>query len=164
MYKYCSALLVLGLLLLPFSLSSVRAQGAAQEVMNGVSAVRSFYQAFRTSDTTLLDRDLAADWKDYPLNPGREPGLEGFKPVVTAYRKVFPDLKVINYAVIVGRDYVTVHSTFEGTPTAPFPGHAPNDRSISFRAFDSHRLQNGKIAESWQLENYCGTAAQLSRP
>ena len=136
MYKYRLALLALGLLLLPFSLSSVRAQGATQEVVNGVSAVRSFYQAFRTGDTTLLDRALAVDWKDYPLNPGQGPGLEGFKPVVTAYREVFPNLKVTNHAVIVGGDYVTVRSTFEGTPTAPFLGLAPNGRSISFRAFD----------------------------
>lgn len=156
-------LLALGLLLLPLSLASARAQGATQEVVNGVSAVQSFYQAFRTGDTTLLDCALTADWKDRPLNPGQRPGLEGFKPVLVAYREVFPDL-ITNHAVVVGGGYVTVRSTFEGTPTAPFLGLAPNGGSVNFRAFASHRLQNGKIAESWQLEDYYGAAAQLGRP
>ena len=164
MYKFHSALLVLGLLLLTFSLSSGRAQGATQKVVNGLSAVQNFYEAFRTGDTALLDRALSKDWKDYPLNPGQGRGSEGFKPVVTAYREVFPDLKITNHAVIVGGDYVTVRSTFEGTPAAPFLGLAPNGRSISFRAFDIHRLENGKIVESWHLEDFYRAAAQLGGP
>lgn len=34
-------------------------------------------------------------------------------------------------------------------------------RRIGFRAFDFHELRDGKIARSWQLEDFADALAQL---
>ncbi len=142
-------------------LSTVQAQDVSPALLRAPHAVQNFYRAFLTGDGKLLDSALSVDWQDLPLNPGQLPGLAGMKPVVAGFHKTMPNLQITTDAVIIAGNYVTVRSTLKGTPAGPFLGFAPNGKSIEFRTTDIHRLVNGKIVQTWHLEDLFGAAAQL---
>ena len=124
-------------------------------------AIETFYESFRTGDTAPVEAVLAEDWQAYPPNPGQVPGIEGLNSVLGGYRTVFPDLQVTTDAVHVSGDYVTVRSTFTGTQEVEFLGITATGKAVEFRAVDIHHLVDGKITETWHLEDLFGVTIQL---
>jgi steroid delta-isomerase-like uncharacterized protein len=147
--------LVLGL----FALSNANAESPLEAAPQ---AVQDFYTAFVTGDVALGSNALAEDWNCVPLNPGQVPGREGFGPVLEGYRKTFPDLQVTIDQVVVSDEYVTVRETFTGTQQGDFLGVAATGKPVTFRATDVHHIVDGKIAETWHLEDLFGAYLQLT--
>jgi steroid delta-isomerase-like uncharacterized protein len=125
-------------------------------------AVATFYQSFRTGNTTPVEAVLAEDWVSYPSNPDQVTGIEGLNAVLGGYRTVFPDLAVRTDAVYVSGDYVTVRSTFTGTQAVDFLGVPATGKPVEFRAVDIHHIVDGKITETWHLEDLFGVTVQLA--
>jgi steroid delta-isomerase-like uncharacterized protein len=125
-------------------------------------AIEVFYESFRTGDTAPVVAVLAEDWAAYPPNPGQVPGIEGLNAVLGGYRAVFPDLDVRTDAVYVSGDYVTVRSTFTGTQEVDFLGVPATGKPVEFRAVDIHHIVDGKITETWHLEDLFGVTVQLT--
>lgn len=124
-------------------------------------AVRPFYDAFASGDTDSLDTCFAPDWRDNTLPPGRVPGLPGLKQAIQFLRAIVPDLSAAQDDVRVDQDVVTVRITFRGTNTGGWPGVAPTGSPVEFLAFDMHRVKDGRIAESWHLEDNLALMIQL---
>jgi steroid delta-isomerase-like uncharacterized protein len=122
---------------------------------------RAFYEPFRTGDTSVYDRVLAEDWANYPLDPGQQPGRAGIAPVVARFRADFADLSVTIEDVIVAGDKVTVRSTLRSTHRGDLLGLPPTGRAVEFMAIDIHRIEGGRIAETWHVEDYLGLLRQL---
>src|SRR5918997_1303555 len=81
--------------------------------------------------------------------------------VVAGFRAVFPDLAVTNEDVIVAGDKVTVRSTIRGTHQGDLLGIPPTGRAVEFMAIDIHRVEGGRIAETWHIEDYLSLLFQL---
>jgi steroid delta-isomerase-like uncharacterized protein len=123
-------------------------------------AVRRFYEALTTGDTTLVDQALAPGWESVPaLRSG--PGPEGWKASITHLRGVFPDIQVTIEDVVAAGDRVAVRSMSRGTHEGELLGVPGSGRPIEFRACDIHRLEQGRIVQTWHLEDYFDVAAQL---
>ena len=123
-------------------------------------AVRRFYDALSTGDTTLVDEALAADWEAVPaLRTG--PGADGWKASIAHLRGVLTDLTVTIEDVVVSGDLVAVRSVSRGVHTGELLGVPGTGRQIEIRASDFHRLADGLIVTTWHLEDYFGVAAQL---
>lgn len=130
--------------------------------MSHEAIARQFYVAFNTGDTSLLDQILAPDWVEYPWSyPEQIPGIESYKPVITGFRAVFPDVNFTNEDVIVANDKVTVRSVVTGTHSAPFLGVEPTGKQVQFNTIDIHRINDGKIVETWHIEDLFGALQQL---
>lgn len=129
---------------------------------DSAQTVRRFYEALSTGDTSIADEVLTADWEDIPLPPGSQPGAEGFKQTVAYLRSVFPDLSVTIEDMVVSGDRVAVRSTVRGTHQGEFLGVAATGRPVEFAAFDIHRLEAGRIAQSWHLEDLFGIQKQIA--
>lgn len=93
----------------------------------------------------------------------QKPGRDGLPPVIRYFRTVFPDLRVRIEDVIVSADgtLVTVRTVYSGTQRASFLGIAPTGARISFRTTDVHRVSQGRIAQTWHLEDTFGAYTQL---
>jgi steroid delta-isomerase-like uncharacterized protein len=133
-------------------------QGAA------IDLVRSFYEPFRTGDTSIYREILADDWVDLPLTPGQPQGPAGLPAQIGAFRRAFPDYDVTNEDLVADGDRVAVRNTVTGTHQGAFMGHAATGRRIAIRTMDLHQVRGGRIAITWHLEDFAGLMAQLSAP
>lgn len=125
------------------------------------ATVRRFYEAMSSGETGAADELLAPDWEDIPLAPGVSRGPEGYRQTVAYLRGAFPDLDVTIEDVVVSGDRVAVRSVVRGTHDGEILGVPATGRRVEFSAFDFHRLEGGRIAQSWHLEDNFGLLDQL---
>jgi steroid delta-isomerase-like uncharacterized protein len=147
--------------LLTAGIGLTAAQDATPTTDDPEAIARAFYEPFNTGDVSIYDRVLAEDWVDHPLAPGQAPGREGFKPIVGFFRTVFPDLQLVIEDVLVDGDKVAVRSTFRGTHQGEFFGIPPTGKQIEAMAIDIHRIENGRIVETWHVEDWLSIFGQL---
>lgn len=120
-----------------------------------------FYEPYRTGNLDLLDVVLASDWADHPPAPGQEPGPGPFKPRVAGLRHAFPDLAVQTEDVIAAGDRVVVRSVLTGTHQGQLLDIPPTGKPVAMRVIDIHRIADGRIAETWHIEDVLGMLEQL---
>jgi uncharacterized protein (DUF1330 family)/predicted ester cyclase len=130
-------------------------------VQDAETLVRRFYGAMSTGDTGDAAEYLADDWQDIPLPPGTPAGIDGYRATVAFLRSAFAGLEVEIEDVIVAGDRVAVRVLATGTHRGEILGIAPTGRTVSFRAFDFHRVVNGRIESSWHLEDFFSLRLQL---
>ena len=129
--------------------------------MDAEAAVRQFYTAMNTGDTSLLDEVLHPDWEDIPLPPGISRGRENYKPVIGWLRGVLSGFTVTHEDIVVAGNRVAVRSVSRGRHTGEMLGIPATGRQVEFRAFDFHRLEDGQIVQSWHLEDFYDLLRQL---
>ena len=123
--------------------------------------LKGFYEAFDTGNVESLDEFISLAWVDNTLPPGRNPGREGMKQAILALRGAVPDLHCSVEAVLSSGDIHSVRIIFSGTHTGPFLGAPPTGHLIRFIAFDMHRIADGRIVESWHLEDNITVLQQM---
>lgn len=64
--------------------------------------------------------------------------------------------------LIANEDVIAVRSRVGGTNTGTLFGNPPTGKTFAFTAMDTHRLSNGKIVQTWHVEDFAGLMAQLS--
>jgi steroid delta-isomerase-like uncharacterized protein len=128
--------------------------GLADAEQPAETTVRRFYEALSTGDTSAAEEFLAAEWEGITLLPGTARGPEGYRQTVAFLRAAFPDLAMEIEEILVAGDRVAVRSTAHGTHRGEIMGVAPTGRRVAFRAYDFHRLADGKIVQSWHLEDF----------
>ncbi|MET8720235.1 ester cyclase [Streptomyces misionensis] len=123
-------------------------------------AVKRFYDALATGDTSLVDAALAPDWEAVPaLRTG--PGADGWKKSIEHLRGVFSGLTVTIADVVASGDMVAVRSVGRGVHVGELLGVEGTGREVEFRASDFHQVVDGRIVRTWHLEDYFGIAAQI---
>jgi len=129
------------------------------------AAVRRLYEAMNTGDDTIVDdvvaNVLAPGWRNTPLPPGVVAGSEGFRGTVAFVRGVFPDFTITHEDLVATGDKVAVRSVSRGTHSAELLGIPASGRTVEYRAFDFHRIADGRIAETWHLEDNFALLSQL---
>jgi steroid delta-isomerase-like uncharacterized protein len=126
--------------------------------------VRSFYEPFRTGDTSVYSEILAEDWIDVPLAPGQHQGPTGIAGQIAAFRHAMPDYDVTHEDLIAAGDRVAVRNTISGTHQGAFMGYEPTGRRIEMRTMDIHQVCDGRIVATRHLEDFAGLIAQLTAP
>lgn len=94
------------------------------------------------------------------LPPGQR-GPEAFKSVVRLWRGAFSDWHMTIEELVAEGDYVANHFTTTGTHDAPLFGIPPTGKRIVVRSQELHRVTNGKVAESWIVDDVPGILVQL---
>jgi len=92
---------------------------------------------------------------------GLAPGLEVVKQWFTSYATAFPDGRTIIEDVIAEEDRVVTRTTFNGTHEAEIEGIPATGKKISMPGIAIFRLDNGKIAEGWLLNDNLSLMRQL---
>ena len=89
-------------------------------------------------------------------------GIQNFKKAVAEFTNAMPDLKVIIEDLVAEGDRVAVRFEEIGTHTgAPFAGIPPAGKRVVWRAVDIYRVENGKLAEEWFVDDSLGMLKQL---
>jgi predicted ester cyclase len=126
--------------------------------------VRSFVAAwndrdFDRFDTLMGDQAvLAVGGQTIPCNP------PGTRAVAREWTTAFPDWRFELRAVIAEDDLVVAHMPYSGTFTKPILGVAPTGRFARVDEMVIFRIEDGIVAEAWEVYDECGMWRQLGVP
>ncbi|MEJ2706235.1 MAG: ester cyclase [Anaerolineales bacterium] len=89
------------------------------------------------------------------------PGLEVVKHWLTMFAAAFPDGHYTVEDVVAEGDRVVARTTFNGTHKAEMQGIPATGKAVSVPSITIFRLDNGKIAEGWLINDNLGMMQQL---
>ena len=122
---------------------------------------RRIFEVFNTGNLALADELIATNVVDHQAPPGIEPGLAGFKQIVTMFRTAFPDIQMTIEDIIAEGDKVVTRSTMRGTHQGEFMGIPPTGKQFTATAIDIVRFAGGKGVEHWGNSDDLGMLQQL---
>jgi steroid delta-isomerase-like uncharacterized protein len=80
---------------------------------------------------------------------------------VRQFLVAFPDSGVTVEDIFGERDRVVARLTVRGTHHGPFAGHPPTGRPIDLVSIRIYRLEDGRVAETWAMQDRLGPMQQL---
>src|ERR687889_137465 len=111
---------------------------------------RRFLEAQVNGDLDTLDELLAPDFVDYSLQPGQEPGREGFMQLVVQLSAAVSNASVLFEDQAAEGDKVISRLTMKRThDRGEYLGFPPSGMEIKTTAIIIHRISEGKIVEEW---------------
>jgi predicted ester cyclase len=123
--------------------------------------VRQFYaEVLQKGNFALLQDLMAPGFVDHQPAPGQGPGPAGVQQFVTALRSGVSNLQVTVEHMIAEGDLVAAHVTFRGKHTGDLMGLPPSGKDVVMRVSDLVRIENGKAAERWGVEDMSGLMPQ----
>jgi len=125
--------------------------------------VRTFVRdAFIGHDLSKLSQYMREDYIQH--NPDCPPGMAGF---VEFFRQIFgavPDFKYCIKQMIAEADLVWMYSGVSGTHTSGgWLDVPPSGNRLDFDAVDMFRIQDGKIAEHWDVADTFKLFSQIGK-
>ena len=121
--------------------------------------IRRFFKAIESGNLQVLDEIVTEGYDDHL--PGQIPGREILKKYFASLRSAFPDLTLPISAIVAEGDRVAVLNSIRGTHKGEFIGLKPSGRSIDAMAFQLYRIENGQLAEHWEVADYALLMRQL---
>jgi predicted ester cyclase len=127
------------------------------------SAVSAIEEAWSTGDLPGLDKHFASDYHNHAAMPGMPTDLATAKMAHGMAMQAFPDRNVELLDIVADGDRVAIRTRVTGTNTggAFWFGAPANNRSIDFESWAMYRLQDGKVIESWGLNDGMTALIQL---
>jgi predicted ester cyclase len=127
------------------------------------TVIRAIEEAWNTGNLPALDKHFASDYQNHAAMPGMPTDLRTAKKAHGMAMQAFPDRKVELLGVVAEGDMVSIRTRVTGTNSggAFWLGAPANDRSIDFESWALYRLEDGKVAESWGLNDGMTAMVQL---
>ena len=120
------------------------------------------YEGLNGGGRAAFEAVLADDWIVHGTSPSL-PSM-GFDDWFTGVSNFVPSMGDSSFtveAVHVAGDFVTVRGTVDGTHMGPIFGIEATGAPIELAAIDIHRIEDGRIAESWHVEDYLTLLTQI---
>jgi len=128
---------------------------------NNKEIVKNFATSvFVNHDLSTLDKYMRDDYIQH--NADVPQGMEGFTQFFMATFKAIPDFRYDFKQFIAGDDLVAVYSTCSGTHTGgEWLGQAATGNRLDFDVVDIFRVENGMIAEHWDVADTLNLFRQI---
>ena len=112
-------------------------------------------EAWERGDLDSLDGYFAPDVISHASVPFLPPGLEGWKEAHRQMKAAVPDRRVEVLDVIAEGDKVAIRARLTGTNLGGFPwiDLSPNGNRIDMTFITIYRMENGRIAECWAVND-----------
>lgn len=112
--------------------------------------VRRYYQE-AMGDLAGIADVVTADFVDHHFPPGLPPGPDGVRQFFQAVGGAFSDMKIDIAFLLAEGDKVDCHFAFVAKQTGEFAGIKPKGNAIRLPAISTFRIQDGKLAEAWEI-------------
>lgn len=146
--------------------SHVVAQAATPSAETNAEAnealVRRYFEIAADGDLDDLTEVVAPDLVVQTAPPGEGSSLESLVKTLDAARSGLPDFAFQIEELFAEGDLVVVRTTVSGTHLGEFFSSPPTGRRIETPAIDLWRVENGKLAEVWHLEDIFGVMEQIA--
>ena len=128
--------------------------------MDAHALVHRFIELCNARDADGLSEVVAEGYRQH--NPMIEDGLQGIQDGMRAFLTVFPDLTASVDAVVAEGDLVAGRFTWRGTHSADFLGIPATGQSATWASSDWWRVEDGLLAEHWDVVDWAGLTRQLT--
>ena len=131
--------------------------GRAEAV--GAALLDKYVAAVNAHDTSSF---AEIHTENYIQHSGRSPN--GLAAQIENFRGIFgrmPDVQARVEDRIIAGDKVVARMALSATHTQPMQGIAPTGRRFTLRTIDIWRVENGKLAEHWDIVDFPGLQKQL---
>ena len=108
---------------------------------------------------SAADRFVATDFIEH--NPRLPQGLAGVKQFVTTVLAAFSDYHGELQELLAEGDKVVARVRWTGTQDGPYDGRPATGNKLVFSTADFFRIENGKIAEHWDVVDTLARAVAL---
>jgi len=135
-----------------FTTTTNQSLDLTQDEQRNKDIVLAMIDAFNTRNVTALDDLIAHDITEN--RPGVGQGIEATKGFLVSLMQAFPDFNTEIEHIIAEGDLVLVFTNTTGTHEGEFifaPGAPSTGEQVSFRTADLYRIEDGKIAEHWDV-------------
>jgi predicted SnoaL-like aldol condensation-catalyzing enzyme len=116
-------------------------------------------EVFGKKDLSKLDKYMQEEYIQH--NPLVPQGLEGFKTFFADWFKAVPDWNYTLTKIVSEGDTVWAYGTYSGTQKGEWLGITATNKPYSIEAVDIFRIENGKLAEHWDVFDTYGLFKQL---
>lgn len=114
---------------------------------------------FANKDFSQLDQLMREDYIQH--NPLVPQGRKGFQEFFAAWFKAVPDFKYELKKIAAEGDLVWAYGTFSGTQSGDWLGIPATGKAYTFDAVDIFRIEDGRLAEHWDVLDVYGLFKQL---
>lgn len=122
--------------------------------------VMTFFQLIENNDFGReFDRIVAENYNDHL--EGQACGRENLKKYLTSIKTAFPDLRWPVRTMIAEQDLVMVYNSIEATHKGCFGPFKGTGNKVNVMAFQLYRIENGQLAEHWELADFIKMQLQL---
>ena len=116
-------------------------------------------EVFGKKDLSNLQAHMQEDYIQH--NPLVPQGLAGFKTFFADWFKAVPDWNYSLTKIVSEGDTVWAYGTYSGTQKGDWLGIPATHKSYRIDAVDIFRIQDGKLAEHWDVMDTYGLFKQL---
>jgi len=129
---------------------------------NKAVARRLAEEVFSRGDMQAFDEILAEDYVNHNIPvPGIPGNKDGFRQLVVATRRAFPDVEVDVENCAADGDLVVFNDQVTATSTGEFMGVPPNGKQLEWTEIHFLRIADGRIVEHWTNFDQLGILRQL---
>lgn len=114
---------------------------------------------FNEHDFSVLEDYMREDYIQH--NPLVPQGREGFRTFFETTFEAIPDWSYSLKNIIADGDFVWVYGTYAGTQKGDWLGIPASGKNFAFDAVDIFRLEDGQLAEHWDVMDVYGLFTQL---
>ncbi len=114
---------------------------------------------FVRKDLSAVDKFVRTDYVQH--NPLVEQGAQGFRQFFSAWFAAVPDWRYTVKKIGVEGNDVWVFGTYAGTLEKDWLGIPASGQTYAFDAVDIFRVEDGKLAEHWDVMDIYGLFKQL---
>ena len=123
--------------------------------------IRSYYEeVFNKHQPAATDRFVATDFIEHNPRLPHE-GLAGIKQFESKVFAAFSDYHGEIQDLVAEGDKVAVRIRWTGTNDGPYEGRPATGKKLVFSTSDFFRIENGKIAERWDVVETLARAVAL---
>jgi steroid delta-isomerase-like uncharacterized protein len=116
---------------------------------------------FVRHDLSMLDECMRDDYIQH--NADVPQGKAGFKAFFEEAFKAIPDFKYTLRKIVAEGDLVFTHCTTTGTHRGTWIGMPATGNKLNFDVVDMFRLQDGMIAEHWDVADTLSLFTQIGK-
>lgn len=132
---------------------------------NNKAIVQSFYDFLSNPGSAeaakAFSANTADNWQSIGNYSGKNKSKQAFLGQMGFFAKLIPDLKWSVEEMLLSDNKVTVRSRATGTPKGPLFGVDGKGKSFDILAIDTHTVENGKITNTYHVEDWSGALQQL---
>jgi steroid delta-isomerase-like uncharacterized protein len=120
---------------------------------------RYLEEVYNKKNVAAIDELIAPNLIAHAYGPPAD--REGYKQVLSMLFTAFPDYHLTVEDMVAEGDKVAVRFTWSGTHKGEFTGLAPTGKQVTVTAMTIHRVEDGKVVETWGLVDRLGQMQQL---
>jgi predicted ester cyclase len=139
---------------------------APRSLEQNKAIVRRLEEAWQADDWATLDELFAPNMRSHASVPFLPTGPKGWKRAHRQMRAAVPDRKVLIEDMIAEGDRVVVRCRMVGTNGGglSWAGVPPNGRVVDMQWISIYRIEDGKVAEHWAINDMMSLVRQIGAP